>query len=228
MAQYLYAIDTGITTTSLNGISYPGGISVGQTTYDLIVQEKFSHGIIPIENGFAGTWLNTSNNVGIYTTKPVGIGTSVGLTSQLTVVGSGTSTTQLFVSGVSTFSSIYQRSTGKIIGPGNALNTPSNNSISIDLSQSMVSIGTVGREPIWNFTNVSLTNSKMATVTIVGIASGSSVAMGRTYTINGGSNNGITWAATSVPNFDTTNWSILTFRFITDDVGVLSVFANKS
>jgi hypothetical protein len=92
----------------------------------------------------------------------------------------------------------------------------------------MVSIGTVGREPIWNFTNVSLTNSKMATVTIVGIASGSSVAMGRTYTINGGSNNGITWTTTSIPNFDTTNWSILTFRFITDDVGVSYVFANKS
>ena len=226
MAQYLYAIDTGITTTSLNGISYPGGISVGQTTYDLLIKERFNHGVIPIENS-VGYWSEINDSVGIFTSRPVGIGTDK-LTAQLTVVGSGTSTTQLVVSGVSTFSSIYQKSTGKIIGPGNTLNTPSNNSISIDLSQSMVSIGTVGREPIWNFTNVSLTNSKMATVTIVGIASGSSVAMGRTYTINGGSNNGITWTTTSIPNFDTTNWSILTFRFITDDVGVSYVFANKS
>jgi hypothetical protein len=174
-------------------------------------------------------WSETNDNVGIFTSRPVGIGTD-NLTAQLTVVGSGTSTTQLVVSGVSTFGSIYQKSTGKIIGPGNKLNTPLNDSISIDLSQSMVSIGTVGKEPFWNFTNVPLTTSKMATVTIVGIASagGSSVAMGRTYTINGGSNNRIIWTTTSVPNFDTTNWSILTFRFITDDVGVSSVFANKS
>ena len=92
MAQYLYAIDTGITTTSLNGISYPGGISVGQTTYDLIVQEKFNHGIIPLENNFLVTWINTNNNVGIYTTKKVAIGTD-SLLAQLTVQGVTSSST---------------------------------------------------------------------------------------------------------------------------------------
>lgn len=227
MTQYLYVIDTGITTTSLNGISYPGGISVGQSTYDLLVQEKFSNGVIPIESDI-GYWNQTNDNVGIFTSRLVGIGTT-NPTVQLTVLGSGTSTTQLFVSGVSTFGSKYQKSAGKIIGSGNQLNTPSNDSISIDLSQNMVSIGTIGKEPIWNFTNVSLVNSRMATITVVGISSaGSSVSMGRTYTVNGGSNKGIIWATTSVPDFDTTNWSILTFRFINDDVGVSSVFATKN
>lgn len=227
MTQYLYVVDTGITTTSLDGISYPGGISVGQTTYDLMIQEKFRHGIIPLESDI-GYWNQTNDNVGIFTSRLVGIGTT-NPTTQLTVVGSGTSTTQLFVSGVSTFGPIYQESTGKIVGPGNLLNSPSNASISIDLSQSMVSIGTIGREPIWNFTNVPSVSSRMATITVVGISSsGSSVSMGRTYTVNGGSNKGITWATTSVPNFDTTNWSILTFRFINDDVGVSSIFATKN
>jgi hypothetical protein len=68
----------------------------------------------------------------------------------------------------------------------------------------------------------------MAAVTIIGISSiGSSVSMGRTYTVNGGPNKGISWATTSVPSFDTSNWNILTFRYINDSVGISSVFANK-
>lgn len=196
--------------------------------------DVFINGRLYVEQGIAAAGLNGqiqyNNNGSLDGTSQlyyddinhrVGIGTSIP-TAKLHVNGS------LVVSGVSTFGPIYQESKGKIAGPGNLLNSPSNALISIDLSQSMVSIGTIGREPIWNLTNVPLTTSRMATVTIVGIASGSSVAMGRTYTINGGSNKGITWATTSVPNFDTTNWSILTFRVINDDVGVSSVFATKN
>ena len=84
MAQYLYTIDTGITTTSLNGISYPGGISVGQTTYDLLIRERFNHGVIPIENT-TGYWYETNDNVGIFTSRSVGIGTT-NPTSKLQVV----------------------------------------------------------------------------------------------------------------------------------------------
>lgn len=103
MAQYLYVIDTGITTTSLDGTYYPGGISVGQTTYDFLVQEKYKHGVIPIENTL-GFWRETTDNIGIYVTnRLVGIGTSVGLDYQLNVTGNGTSTSQMYVSGVSTF-----------------------------------------------------------------------------------------------------------------------------
>jgi hypothetical protein len=109
MTQYLYTIDTGITTTSLYGISYPEGISVGQTTYDLIIKEKFNHGIIPIENTLYN-WVKTDNNVGIYTTKLVGIGIT-NPTSKLHVVGDtlvvGNLTTQsLDVSGISTLGTL--------------------------------------------------------------------------------------------------------------------------
>jgi len=101
MAQYVYVVDTGITTTRLFGVDYPGGISVGQTTYDLMVSEKYIHGIIPVENT-TGFWFSTNDNTGIYTTRNVGIGTTIP-TSQLTVTGSGTTTSQLYVAGVSTF-----------------------------------------------------------------------------------------------------------------------------
>lgn len=130
--------------------------------------------------------------------------------------------------GVLTSSSLYQTSTGKISIPGNQLNTWTNFNINLDLSQSMVAIGTIGREPIWNFTNVSVESSRMATVTVVATSSSTTqVSMGRTYTINGGSNRQITWATTSVPNFDITNWNILTFRILNDSVGITSVFAVK-
>ena len=129
---------------------------------------------------------------------------------------------------VSGFKSRYDVSFGKVSTPGNQLNTWTNPTISIDLTQSMVSIGTIGREPIWNFTNVSPDSSRVATVTVVATASSTTqLGMGRTYTINSGSNQSIVWATTSVPNFDNTNWNILTFRFIKDDVGITSVFANK-
>jgi len=133
--------------------------------------------------------------------------------------------------GVSTISgskSFYQTSTGKISIPGNQLNTWANNNINIDLSQNMVAIGTIGREPIWNFTNANSQTSRVATVTVVAIsASTTPLPMGSTYTVNGGSSRTITWATTSVPNFDITNWNILTFRILNDDVGITSVFAVK-
>ena len=109
MAQYLYVIDTGITTTSLNGISYPepNPLAIGQTTYNLLVEEKYRHGIIPVENTI-GFWRATDDDVGIYVTDKylVGIGTSVGIgvgqDYQLMVTGTGTSTTQLNVVGFTT------------------------------------------------------------------------------------------------------------------------------
>jgi len=109
MAQYLYVIDTGITTTSLNGISYPepNPLAIGQTTYNLLVEEKYRHGIVPVENTI-GFWRATNDDVGIYVTDRylVGIGTSVGIgvgqDYQLMVTGAGTSTTQLNVVGFTT------------------------------------------------------------------------------------------------------------------------------
>ena len=38
MGLFYYVIDTGITT---------GGVSVGQSTYERLIDEKFNHGVIP-------------------------------------------------------------------------------------------------------------------------------------------------------------------------------------
>lgn len=122
--------------------------------------------------------------------------------------------------------SAYYISTGRVGVPGNHLNLPASSNITIDVSKNMVAIGTIGAEPIWNFTNVYSEFSRLATVTILATSS-SPISMGRTYKINGGSNKAITWATTSVPNFDATNWNILTFRILNDDVGITSVFASK-
>lgn len=175
--------------------------------------------------------------LGYSTPTPCGIGTFQGdieieacgsFIGRLTCDGDIKTFSNLDVSGITTIGPLYEEVNGKIGGPGNGLNIPSNSSITIDFSQSTVAIGTVGREPIWNFTNVPLTTSKMASVTVIGISSiGSPVSMGRTYTVNGGPNKAIAWATTSVPNFDTSNWNILTFRYINDSVGVSSVFAIK-
>ena len=73
MALYYYVIDTSITND--------GGVSVGQSTYDLLVDEKFRHGVIPLGDGvigggntFAYTPVNGGTQIGIHTTKNVGIG----------------------------------------------------------------------------------------------------------------------------------------------------------
>lgn len=130
--------------------------------------------------------------------------------------------------GILTVRSHYQTTVGKIIGPGNFLNTQSSSSIVIDTRQSCVSIGTIGSIPVWNFTNVNGNLSEITTVTVVGICSqGSRLSMGSDYTINGGSTQKLTWSTTSVPDFDSSNWSILTFRLLTDNVGLTSVFATK-
>ena len=53
MAQYYYVVDTGITT---------GGVSVGQSTYNLMIDEKFRHGIIPVP-ATIGLWEEIINDL---------------------------------------------------------------------------------------------------------------------------------------------------------------------
>ena len=72
MGLFYYVIDTGITT---------GGVSVGQSTYERLIDEKFNHGVIPLGDGiigggntFAYTPVNGGTQIGIHTTKNVGIG----------------------------------------------------------------------------------------------------------------------------------------------------------
>lgn len=232
MTRYYYVVDTSITDGS--------GIAVGQTTYDLIIDERLRHGVIPVEENQVGggsTWSYTpiggGTQIGIHTTKNVGIGGTALEDFNLKVHGSAS--VGLATIGVTTFfGGVYEttRSNDKILSPTNndvALTViGGSNNIAIDVSQETVAIGTVGIMPQYDFTNVSLESKRMCTVSVIGLGSGPGrVGAGTTYTINGGPLKYITWATTSVPNFESTNYNIITFRILQDSVGLTSVFATK-
>ena len=233
MPQYYYVIDTSITDGQ--------GVAVGQTTYDLLVDERLRHGVIPITAGpGAGTtWGGTDSppgtQIGIHTTQKVGIGGTALAEFNLTVHGSAN--VGLATIGIATFGGSYEtvRPNDKILSPTNnavaLTEIGGNGHVAIDVSQETVAIGTVGTMPRYDFTNVSLENKRMCTVSVIGLGSGptgnTNVSAGTTYTINGGSLKYITWATASTPQFDSSHYNIFTFRILQDSVGLTSVFAVK-
>ena len=221
MPKYYYVVDTSITN---------GSETVGQDTYDALVNERLSHGVIPETTGpGAGTtWAPTDSagvQIGIHTTQKVGIG------------GTALENFSFTVHGGSSFSGIYEtvRPNDKILSPTNnavaLTEIGGNDNITIDVSEHTVAIGTIGRAPQYDFTNVSLENKRMCTVSVIGLGSGPSgstdVSAGNDYTINGGSVKQLTWATTSTPYFDSDHYNIITFRILQDSVGLTSVFAVK-
>ena len=236
MPKYYYVVDTGITSTR-NGES----VAVGQTTYDLLLHEKFEHGVYPETTGpGAGTtWAATDSppgtQIGIHTTQKVGIGGTALIDFNLTVHGSAN--VGLATIGIATFGGSYEtvRPNDKILSPTNnavaLTEIGGNDNITIDVSEHTVAIGTIGRAPQYDFTNVSLENKRMCTVSVIGLGSGPSgstdVSAGNDYTINGGSVKQLTWATTSTPYFDSDHYNIITFRILQDSVGLTSVFAVK-
>ena len=236
MPRYYYVVDTSITNDA--------GVAVGQTSYDLIVDERLRHGIIPVEENQVGggtTWVYTpldgGAQIGIHTTKNVGIAGTALADFQLKVHGSldtNIAGVGLATVGIATFGGIYEttRSNDKILSPTNndvALTVRGgSNNISIDVSKETVAIGTIGISPQYDFTNVSLENKRMCTVSVIGLGSGpGNVSAGTTYTINGGSLKYLTWATAATPNFDSSHYNIITFRILQDSVGLTSVFAVK-
>ena len=230
MPKYYYVVDTSITNDA--------GVAVGQTTYDLLIDERLSHGVIPETTGpGAGTtWAPTDSagvQIGIHTTQLVGIGGTAVHDFNLKVHGSAS--VGLATIGVTTFfGGTYEttRSNDKILSPTNndvALTViGGSNNVAIDVSQETVAIGTVGIMPQYDFTNVSLENKRMCTVSVIGLGSGpGNVSAGTTYTINGGSLKYLTWATAATPNFDSSHYNIITFRILQDSVGLTSVFAVK-
>ena len=138
------------------------------------------------------------------------------------------------VHGGSSFSGIYEtvRPNDKILSPTNnavaLTEIGSSGDITIDVSEETVAIGTIGAQPRYNFTNVSLENKRMCTVSVIGLGSApGNVGAGTTYTINGGSVKHLTWATAATPNFDSSHYNIITFRILQDSVGLTSVFAVK-
>ena len=230
MPKYYYVVDTSITNDA--------GVAVGQTTYDLLVDERLRHGVIPETTGpGAGTtWAPTDSagvQIGIHTTQLVGIGGTAVHDFNLKVHGSAS--VGLATIGVTTFfGGTYEttRSNDKILSPTNndvALTViGGSNNIAIDVSKETVAIGTIGISPQYDFTNVSLENKRMCTVSVIGLGSGpGNVSAGTTYTINGGSLKYLTWATAATPNFDSSHYNIITFRILQDSVGLTSVFAVK-
>ncbi len=230
MPKYYYVVDTSITNGS--------GVAVGQSTYDLLVDERLNHGVIPETTGpGAGTtWAPTDSagvQIGIHTTQLVGIGGTAVHDFNLKVHGSAS--VGLATIGVTTFfGGTYEttRSNDKILSPTNndvaLTEIGGNDNITIDVSEHTVAIGTIGRAPQYDFTTVSLENKRMCTVSVIGLGSGpGNVSAGTTYTINGGSLKYLTWATAATPNFDSSHYNIITFRILQDSVGLTSVFAVK-
>ena len=233
MPKYYYVVDTSITNDA--------GVAVGQTTYDLLIDERLRHGVIPETTGpGAGTtWAATDSppgtQIGIHTTQKVGIGGTALIDFNLTVHGSAN--VGLATIGIATFGGSYEtvRPNDKILSPSNnavaLTEIGGNGHVSFDVSQETVAIGTIGTMPRYDFTNVSLENKRMCTVSVIGLGSGptgnTNVSAGTTYTINGGSLKYITWATASTPQFDSSHYNIFTFRILQDSVGLTSVFAVK-
>jgi len=241
MPRYVYVVDTSIAN---------GGEDVGQNTYDLLISERLNHGVIPIEENQVGggsTWVYTpiggGTQIGIHTTKHVGIAGTALEDFQLKVHGDidansiqvGFASVGVATVGVATFGGIYEtvRPNDKILSPTNnavaLTDIGSSGDIVIDVSQETVAIGTVGTPPRYNFTNVSLENKRMCTVSVIGVGSGpnGNIGAGTTYTINGGSLKYLTWATASTPNFDSSFYNIMTFKILQDSVGLTSVFGVK-
>ena len=241
MTRYVYVVDTSITNGS--------GIAVGQTTYDLLIEERLRHGVLPVEVNQVGggsTWVYTpldgGTQIGIHTTKNVGIAGTALEDFQLKVHGDidatgiqvGFASVGVATVGVATFGGTYEtvRPNDKILSPSNnavaLTEIGSSGDIAIDVSKETVAIGTIGAQPRYNFTNVSLENKRMCTVSVIGLGSApGDVGAGTTYTINGGSVKHLTWATAATPNFDSSHYNIITFRILQDSVGLTSVFAVK-
>ena len=104
MAQFYYVIDTSITDDA--------GVSVGQTTFDLLATERTRHGVIPITAQF-GLWheedginhLPNYSAVGITTNRPVEVNNDLSVNRNLSVVGITTAETYT-VGGVQSVSQV--------------------------------------------------------------------------------------------------------------------------
>lgn len=219
MPKYYYVVDTDITNAE--------GVSVGQTTYDLLVDERLNHGVYPETTGpGAGTTWAASDvsgvQIGIHTTNRVGIGSTA------------LENFNLRVHGAASFSGIYE--TLRPNDTNLSGSTPhvdltvngGNDNILIDVEQETVAIGNVGTAPQYDFHNVSEEDGRMCTVSVIGLGNGpGDVSAGNDYTINGGPVRQLTWATTSTPFFDSDHYNIMTFRILRDSVGLTSVFACK-
>jgi hypothetical protein len=181
MTQYFYVVDTDILDDN--------NVAVGQSTYNSLISERLSHGVIPLESTISNLWVRVNNqDVGIYTSKQVSIGTD-SLLAQLTVQGNAYISSDLKVSGVTT--SVTYVASGTSSGTDGSSST-----ITVDASTTQMyshiasfSTGTttfqvsnlsVGRQVFLYIRNTNALNSRTISITASTTTSGySSINLSR-------------------------------------------------
>lgn len=243
---------TGITSTNRLNLTYDPSVN---TTYVLksytataTSDAGIGTSIIPAAVSIGGTDLivgdflvNGLDNIiitGIGTTSVVGLGNTIAISLGSTI------STSISSGSVLSFKKLVIVSSSWVSAEGGRV-------IDIDVSENMVVVGGISTEPVWNFKNYSNQNSRMATVSVVGIAtrvisgagasdatySAGNVAVGSSFMINGQYqyystspsvvHREILWDQGIEPNFIDSQMSLITFRILKDDSGTVHVLGSK-
>ena len=243
---------SGITSTNRLNLTYDPSIN---TTYVLksftttaTSDAGIGTNIIPAVVSVGGSDLvvgdflvNDSNNIiitGIATTSIAGLGTTTAISLGSTI-SSGISS-----GGILTFKQLTWVSSDWSNSEGGRV-------IDIDVSKNMVIVGGIATEPIWNFKNYSNQNSRMATISVVGIStkiisgagasdavySPGNVSAGSSFMLNGQFQyyatspslvyKEILWDQGTEPDFIDSKMSVITFRIVNDDAGNVYILGSK-
>lgn len=242
---------SGITSTNRLNLKYDPNTSLAYSlkNYTTVATADVAVGssIVPANVSVGGTQLfvgdfliNGSNNIiitGIATIAVAGIGTTVAISLGSTI-SSGISS-----GSVLSFNQLVWANSSWVGAEGGRV-------IDIDMSTNMVIVGGIATEPIWNFKNYSSQNSRMATVSVVGIStrilagagastatySPGNVSAGSSYMLNGQFQyystsplvyKEILWDQGTKPNFVDSKMSLITFRLLNDSAGNVYVLGSK-
>jgi len=243
---------SGITSTNRLNLTYDPLISTAYVfkSYTTIATANSGIGtnIIPAVVSVGGTNLvvgdflvNGFNNIiitGIATTSIAGLGTTTAISLGSTISSGISSGSILAFKQLTWVSSDWSNSEGGRV-------------IDIDVSKNMVIVGGIATQPIWNFKNYSNQNSRMATISVVGIStriisgagasdavySPGNVSAGSSFMLNGQFQyyatspslvfKEILWDQGIKPNFVDSKMSIITFRIVNDDAGNVYILGSK-
>jgi len=242
---------SGFTTTATSSAGIgstiiPAVVSIGETIYIEVGDQLINDG-------------NNIDIVGIGSTDVIGLG----LTSVITL-NTG------ITAGISTGSTLVFRERIPLIALGSTISSPisigdtlrfkkpdwsptpwasgeGGRMVDIDVSENMVVVGGIATEPVWNFTNFKKTSSRMATISVVGIATNTvaigasdatyvpgNVSAGTSFKIDGnwkyyknGDLKRIKWDTGSPPDFVDSQMNLITFRIVTDSTGELYILGSK-
>jgi len=110
----------------------------------------------------------------------------------------------------------------------NTVLAPSTGTLTINTALSTVVLGDINASvTTWAFTNVSTTNSKATTITLI-IDGDTAQTYGDACTVNGSAvSGGVKWVGGTAPDASN-NFDILTFTIVRDGAGTINVFGSSS